>query len=241
MEIYSKRKKIIKNLKYLSIASSIFTFTIVVSNTDNASAGVLSRLWNNFKNNASKLTLSSGKPFSLSKFADKHSNGPNWKKPFRRIGKFLKRETSVPNNPYSDVLPDGTIVTALEPGGDPYISPRRRRLGSISSVGSDDGFVPSIFKPPGPQNPYVGDFFTSDGGFGKVKLLKTTGKGKGTYVDQKQNFAGQFGKNFDQVSGWDSIYTSTDAPSTFDPTKRAKIRTTVRDEVRKILDLPNKQ
>lgn len=246
MKTYSKRKRLIKGLKYLSLAGSIFVFSAIKSNDHSASASAISKLWQRFKSSVSSFGTpfrsrfnSPEKNISITKLASGSSKS-SWKDPFRKLARRFRGGdggTKPKSNPI--VLTDGSIYQELK-GDPPYKTPRARRLGSVPSVllnddgsGDSTSVKPNV-KPNKPVNDDIFDIVTSDGGIKKVIVTQKTGdlpKNFPTDTLVRRNISESSGP----VNNHEIIYSGSGTQSTFNPNNEAKLRTTRDQVVRGIL------
>lgn len=246
MKTYSKRKRLIKGLKYLSVAGSIFALSVIKSDENSASASMFSKFWQRFKSSMSSFGSSvrarfSGpqRPFSVARLvSESNGNSSSWKDPFRKLAKRFRGsgdKTQSSSKPVT--LSDGTIYHELK-GDPPYKTPRARRLGSLPSViFDDDGSGDSIPTPPIKNKPVYDNIFdivTSDGEIKKVVVTQKTGdlpKNFPTSTLVRKNLTESNGP----VNNFEVIYSGNGTQSTFNPNNEAKLRTTRDQVVRGIL------
>lgn len=233
MEIHSKRKRLIKGIKYFSIAG--FTFTIIATNTSNASANLLSKAWKNFKNNTISLTLSFGKnnkTKTISDIVNNSSKKSRLSNPFKGLSsKFSnlfnkgKRNESDINSlkNYSDNRSEKIILT-LSPDDPKYVTPRRKRLGSINSVDSSSNIENNVtnFSNRYDDSKYDNTFITHDGIFGKINFKSGDLSGhRNLSEDLRKALSESSDKHISSEINFSEV---TNERSTFDPSKKAITR-----------------
>lgn len=246
MKTYSKRKRLIKTLKHLSIAGSIFTLSIIAPESHDASAHMFSRFWQSFKSSMSSFGNSvrarlgiGNKTISITKLASGSSKS-SWKDPFRKLARrFRDGDGGTKSKSEPIVLTDGAIYQELK-GDPPYKTPRARKLGSIPSVilnddgsGDSTSVKPNV-KPNKPVHDDIFDIVTSNGSIKKVIVTQKTGDGSKLFPTD-ESVRKNINESNEPVNNFETIYSGNGTQSTFKPGNEAKVLTTRRNVVKDIL------